>query len=94
LDSGEAIAEFDAWTAALRGRLTGFWLPAPEQAFAVVAELSPTQLDIEAAGLAETFADGPEIHLWFRKPDGTGVGAKATDITDLGYGIEPRTFRL
>jgi hypothetical protein len=88
LDSGEAIAEFDAWTSALRGRLTGFWLPAPEQAFQLVAEVSPTQFDIEAAGLAETFIDEPEVHLWFRKPDGRGVGAKVTDIADLGNGLE------
>ena len=65
LDSGEAISEFDAWTAALRGRLVGFWLPAPEQAFRIVAATSPTQFDIEAAGLTATFEDGPELHLWF-----------------------------
>lgn len=94
LDSGEAIAQFDAWTAALRGRLTGFWLPAPEQAFMVVGGVSPIQFDIEAAGLAETFTDGPEVHLWFRKPDGTGVGAKVTAIANQGNGLERVTVNL
>lgn len=59
LDSGAAIAEFDAWTEALRGRLVGFWLPAPEQAFRIVAGISPTQFDIEACGFGHCLRRRP-----------------------------------
>jgi hypothetical protein len=88
LDSGEAISEFDAWTAALRGRLVGFWLPAPEQAFRIIAATSPTQFDIEAAGLAATFEDGPELHLWFTKAGEAPVAVKVSSVADLGEGLE------
>jgi len=80
LDSGAAITEFDDWTESLRGRLIGFWLPAPEHAFRIVAGISSTQFDIEACGLVEAFTDGPEVHLWFTKAGQPSVAAKVTGV--------------
>jgi hypothetical protein len=87
LDSGAAIAEFDDWTEALRGRLIGFWLPAPEQAFHIVAGISGSQFDIKACGLAESFNDGPEVHLWFSKPGQPSVAVKVAEVEAMD-GIE------
>ncbi len=88
LDSGAAITEFDLWTESLRGRLVGFWLPAPEQAFRIVAAISATQFDIEACGLATALGEGPEVHLWFTRAGQSSVAAKVTAVLDLGGGIE------
>lgn len=88
LDGGDAIAGFDEWTEALRGRLVGFWLPAPEQAFTLVAGISATQFDVEARGLTATLPEGPEVHLWFSKAGQTPVAAKVTAVSEVGGGIE------
>jgi hypothetical protein len=91
LDSAAAITEFDAWTEALRGRLVGFWLPAPEQAFRIVAGISGTQFDIEDCGLATSLADGPEVHLWLSKAGQPAVAARVTALEDSGGGHERLT---
>ena len=90
LETGAAITEFDDWTEALRGRLIGFWLPAPEQAFRIVSGISETQFEIEACGLAEAFGDGPEIHFWFTKAGLPPVAVKVTGVEAVG-GLERLT---
>ena len=88
LDSGEAIADFDAWTAELKGRLVGFWMPAPEQAFQLVAPVTPTQFDIVACGLTDSLGEGPEVHVLFARAGFSPVATRITGAEPFGEGLE------
>lgn len=77
--------------AALRGRLHGFWLPAPTEALDIVSSISPTQFDITAQGLAETWENHPAVHLWFTH-EGASAAAKILSVTDNGDGTERVTL--
>lgn len=92
LDTPEAIDTFDAFTAALQGRLIGFWLPTPVAAFRIVAGGTAGQCDIAAEGLAETWEDHPAVFVWFTKAGQTSKGVRIVGVTDNGDGTERVTF--
>ncbi len=92
LIDGSLITEFDAFTAALRGRLYGFWLPVPLEAMVITAAVSSTQFDITDQGLADSLTDSPDQHLYFTGNDVAARAAKILSVTDNGNGTERVTL--
>jgi uncharacterized phage protein (TIGR02218 family) len=89
LQSNSDIAAFDAFTAALCGRLAGFWLPAPFEDFTITFANSHTQFQIAPQGLADDWENQPDIYLYFSAPGQTPVCAKINSvIADGGGGYE------
>jgi uncharacterized phage protein (TIGR02218 family) len=92
LDGAAAIAAFDTFTAALKGRLNGFWLPTPEAAMVIAAAVSTTQFDIQAQGLADAWSAHPAKYLWLAKDGAQHQPAQISNVTDLGNGRERVTL--
>jgi len=90
LDGNAAIAAFDAFTAALCGRLAGFWLPAPFEGMTITEVSSTTVFNITPQNLAATWQDHPDVYLYFTAPGQTAVAAKILSVTD-GGGFETVT---
>lgn len=87
-----AIEGFDAFTAALQGRLVGFWFPAPQAAFQIIAGASATQCDIQGEAFAATFGDRPGTLVWLTKSGQTPRGAKVVAADLNGDGTTRVTF--
>ncbi len=97
LRGNPAIADFDQFTAALLGRLVGFWLPTPFEFATIAAVQSTTVFDIPTQGLADTWEDHPDIHLLFTPLSPTlsptlsnSIPAKILSVTLL----DPTTERI
>ena len=88
---GEAIAEFDAFTAALTGRLNGFWLPVPMEGVQIVTADDASHFYIADQNLRATFADHPDIYLWLVR-NGTGRPAKISAVNSASLGRERITL--
>lgn len=73
------------------GSLKGFWLPAPFEAFQIVAVTSASVFDIAEIGLTDTWNTGAEIHLQFTDAAGTRCG-KVAAVVNLGDGRERVTL--
>lgn len=87
----EEIAAFDSFTAALFGRLQGFWLPTPFEALEIVAVTSGTVFDITDQRLRDTFADHPDLYLFFKGDNGSRC-AKIATVVSIGGGKERVTL--
>ena len=88
LNTEADIVAHDDFTAALKGRLTGFWLPSPQAAFAIAAGEDATHFDITDQDLTNTLADHPARYVRFTKDGQTAQHAKVTAVTDNGDGTE------
>lgn len=86
------IDGFDAFTAALVGRLIGFWFPAPFEGMRVVNVVDTTHFDVPAQGLTDTWEDNPDVYLFFLEAGHASVPAKITAVVDLGTGRERVTI--
>jgi hypothetical protein len=82
----EDVDAFDDFTAALGGRLQGFWLPAPFAAVKFKAAVDATHFDIEDQGLRNTWNDHPDIYLAFAVPGAALQIAKITNVAVQGSG--------
>ncbi|HEY1170229.1 MAG TPA: phage BR0599 family protein [Verrucomicrobiae bacterium] len=91
LNTETEILALENFFAALRGRLHGFWLPAPTEAVDIVEGISTTQFDIAGQGFAASWNDHPAVHLWFTQ-EGTGVARKILSVADNGDGTERVTL--
>lgn len=87
LDSSAEIDAFDAFFAALTGRLQGFWLPAPFLAFEIVGADDASHFFIRDQGLRDTLADHPDVYLYLTRP---GLAARACKITGVAAATEDR----
>ena len=63
------IAAMDDFTAGLAGRLNGFWLPVPFEAFQIIAGISATQFKVKFCNLTNTWQDRPDVYLAFLTAD-------------------------
>lgn len=88
LEDWSAILAHDDFTAALKGRLAGFWLPSPQAAFEIAAGEDATHFDIVDQGLTDTLADHPARYVRFTKAGQTAKHARVTAVTDNGDGTE------
>lgn len=92
LDDLDQIEAFDAFTAALQGRLIGFWFPAPQAAFEIVSGVSGQQCDIAGEGFAARFDDQAGAYVWLTKDGQTPRGAKVVAVALNGDGTTRLTF--
>ena len=76
------INALERFFAKVFGRLQGFWLPSPAWQFDIVASVSASEFLVKNAGLANSWADLPALHLYLR-PDSadTGETAQVTAVT-------------
>jgi uncharacterized phage protein (TIGR02218 family) len=80
LRDAAAIAEFDAFTDALTGRLVGCWFPAAFEGMQIKNVVSTTVFDIADQGLRNTLLDHPDQYLFFLKAGQTSVPAKIVSV--------------
>ncbi len=95
LQTPAQIDAFDAFTAALRGRLAGFWLPVPFAAVKWKAAVDATHFDIEDQNLRDTWQDHPDIYLLIGRTSYTSPQyqiAKITNVATAGAGAERITL--
>ena len=92
LQSAGEIAAFDAFTAALAGRLTGFWLPIPFAAARILSGADTTHFTIAGQQLAVYWDDRPDVHLFFTFADGTQSAAAIDEVVDNEDGTETVTL--
>jgi hypothetical protein len=78
LETDAKIQIFDDFTAALAGRLNGFWLPKPMAVVEIVGNVAATQFTIRNQNLRDTWQEGVPLHFYFRK---AGQAAKAAKVT-------------
>lgn len=67
LGSEEEIIAYDTFTAQLRGRLAGFWIPSPSFEAEIVGGLTDSSFLIKDQGLRVSYQDHPALHLSFRR---------------------------
>lgn len=92
LRSADAIDAFDTFTAALVGRLVGFWFPAPFEGGVIVNVVDTTHFDVVDQKLADTWADNPDQYLYFARAGENAIAAKISNVVDLGTGRERVTI--
>jgi hypothetical protein len=92
LKSAAEIMAFDDFTAALTGRLAGFWLPAPFLTLEIIGAVSATQFDIADQGLRNTLATHPDVYLWLRRPGLAARPCKIGSVALQGAGVERVTL--
>ncbi len=96
LQDPDAIASVEAFFDAIKGRLQGFWLPGPQEAFRIVDFVGVTagtiEVDISGQGLAETFGDHPATHVYLTKSGQTPIAAEILGVDDNGDGTERVTI--
>lgn len=91
LDDESAIASFGAFFDDLTGSLVGFWFPTPRAAFKIVAGVDGNTIKIKS-GLASTWGEHAEMHVWFQREGSASFAAKVTGVTDNGDGTESVDF--
>ena len=92
LKTNDEIEAFDAFFAALTGRLQGFWFPAPFLAAQIVGAVSATQFDIRDIGLRDTLADHPDVYLLVKRPGLAARPCKINAVALQSAGIERVTL--
>lgn len=84
LASAPDIANFDAFTTALIGPLSGFWLPVPFAEAVVVSGASTAQFDITGEQFATFWDDRPDTYLFFTFAEGTQAAAQIESVVTDG----------
>ena len=84
LPSAQCIADFDAFTAALLGPASGFWLPVPFSQAAIVSGASTAQFDITGEDFVAFWNDRPDTYLFFTFADGTTAIAQIQSVVTHG----------
>ncbi len=96
--SPEEIAAVEAFFDGVKGRLQGFWLPGPQEAFRIVAFVGvtaeTTEFDIEGQRLTQSWQDHPASHLWFTKGGAEAIAAQIVAVADNGNGTERVTVNV
>jgi hypothetical protein len=88
------IKAFEDFMAAITGPLSGFWFPTPLDGMLPQGGVSNTQFDILDQGLADTWADHPDVHLFFSRDGVASQAAKITAVVNLGNGKERVTINV
>jgi hypothetical protein len=93
MDSPNRIAAVESFFDSVQGRLQGFWLPGPQEAFRIVAPVDASNFDIASQGLAQTFGEHPANHVLFTKPGRSSVATQMLAVADNGNGTERVTIK-
>ena len=98
MQSPEEIAAVESFFDSVKGRLQGFWLAGPQEAFRIAAFVGvtteTTEFNITSQGLAQTFGDHPATHLWLTKPGQEPIATEILSVADNGDGTERVTVRF
>jgi hypothetical protein len=102
LAGSDAIALEDAFEDTVKGQLTGFWFPAPQQlcwvadqtAYAWSSPADDNKILVEAADFAALLAAVPELHVTFTNGDATPIDAKVTAVAAGPAGYEILTLSI
>jgi Phage conserved hypothetical protein BR0599 len=98
MEDPDAIAAVESFFDAVKGRLQGFWLPGPQEAFRIVAFVGitaeTTEFDIAAQGFSGTFGDHPATHVYLTKPGQTPIAAEILAVADNADGTERVTVEV
>ena len=78
------IAAYEAFTAALTGPLSGFWLPVPFEQAKIVAATSTSVFNIQGENLASYWNARPDTYLFFTFPDGTHAAGQIQSVVTDG----------
>lgn len=89
---GDEITELDTFTAALKGQLSGFWLPTPFEAMRVIGAVSTSVFDIADQSLRETIADHPDVYIWVTRPGLAARPCKIQSVALQSPGVERVTL--
>lgn len=92
LEGDTEIKKWDCFTASLRGRANGFWMPDAQCVFEIVSAPAADTLQVKDSGLAETWAASPDAYVIFRKDGSADQIAKITAVADIGAGLEEVTL--
>ncbi len=78
------IAAYEAFTAALVGPLSGFWLPAPLEQAKITVGTSTTVFNIQGEDFAAYWNARPDAYLLFTFLDGTQAAAQIQTLVTAG----------
>jgi hypothetical protein len=92
LKSAAEIAAIEAFFDEVKGRLRGFWLPGPQEAFRIAefagVTMDTTEFEIEDQGLKDSFGSHPATHVLFTKPGQSPKVAQILVVTPQPNGRE------
>lgn len=86
------LQEIQAFFEGLVGPLSGFWLPSPDRAAEIIANVSASAFRIRRQGLADLWPGLPAAHLWMISPAGQATPVEITAVTDNGDDTETVTL--
>jgi hypothetical protein len=84
LGTPAAIAEFESFLDATKGRLAGFWIPVPVRLGRIVSAVSPTAFTLSGFGLSDTWTTEASAHVLITAPGGTATAAKIQTVAESG----------
>ena len=93
MDNPDAIAAVESFLDSVQGRLQGFWLPGPQEAFRITAPVDGTSFDIAAQSLAQPFGDHPATHVLFTKAGRNSVATQILAVASNESGTERVTIK-
>jgi uncharacterized phage protein (TIGR02218 family) len=86
------IAAYDAWTAALLGRVNGFWVASPFADFTIVRQVNDFEVTIVKEAKERWWEDHPAIHVLLTKPGQADQAAQVEFVIDNNDGTETVQF--
>jgi uncharacterized phage protein (TIGR02218 family) len=92
LKTAAEIEEYETWSAALKGRLNGFWFPEPSVVGTVISTQSAGVINIRACGLDDVWNTEARLYVWLVDLDGNGTAAAVTEVSTPSAGVERVTI--
>lgn len=92
LRTAAEISSYENWSAALKGRLKGFWLPEPSVVVTVLSSPSPGEILIPKSGLSDAWSTESPLHILIQDSDGALTMAQVTAVDDVSATTERVVF--
>lgn len=92
LNSPAEIAAYETWSAALKGRLKGFWFPEPTAAGRILSSSGAGSMDIAGQGWSLIWDQEVRLHVLLTSPSGVKTAAEVTGATVISPGVERMTL--
>lgn len=93
LRTAAEISSYENWSAALKGRLKGFWLPEPSVVVTVLSSPSPGEILIPKSGLSDAWSTESPLHILIQDSDGALTMAQVTAVDDVSATTDAWFFR-
>lgn len=92
LKTAVEIATYESWSAALKGRLNGFWFPEPNFAAMVISSPAAGHFNVLACGLLEFWNTEAPLHLRLIDLSGNATDAAVLNVESPSAGVERVTI--